>query len=114
MPGWLELPNTAPVKLLKQFSNSGAEAKGQLLPGVVFAKGCEFEVWVRFRCVVGGGFPVENEMGWGGLGLVTGKRTGKSMHTRVCRNYPLANCLLPIFGHFTVLGQDATPSPQLT
>ena len=49
---------------------------------------------VRFRWVVGGGFPVKNKgkgVGVGvGVGVATGKGTGKSMR-KLCRNYPSAN-----------------------
>ena len=78
---------------------SRAETKGWFLPGVAFAKGCEFLLvslgegfGVGFRGVAGGGFPVEKNGegeggGEGGVGI--GKGTGKSMG-KLCRNYPLA------------------------
>ena len=82
--------------------NYRAEIKGQFLPGVVFAKGCEFLLvflgegfGVGFRVVVGEGFLWKMcEKGKGvrrvGGGVGTGKGTGKSMR-KLFRNYPLAN-----------------------
>ena len=80
----------------------GSKLRGSFLPGVVFAKGCEFLLvslgegfGVRFRWVVGGGLPVGNEGTeeaggeWGGDRQ---KRTGKSMRTRLSK-LPLSKLL---------------------
>ena len=83
--------------------------------GVVFAKGCEFLLVclgegfrIRFRWVVGGGFPVENEEK-GGRG--TGNGPGKSMRTRLSKlkslvNYPLVSSRNVGTFHSGIAGQN--------
>ena len=80
------------------------ETKGYFLPGVVFAKVCEFLLvslgkgfGVRFRWVVGVVFLCVMRKKGGGVrrvggGVGTSKGTGKSMR-KLCRNYLIANYL---------------------